>query len=109
MLQQQISRSLDLKLLRDEGFEIEVKNGYLIVHHVPYVNSLREVKFGKLISTLSLTNDVTIRPDNHVISFMGEYPCNKDGSIITAIQHSGPLNQPLFDGVVINFSFSNKP
>ena len=109
MLQQQINHSPDLKLLRDEGYEIEVKNGYLIVNHIPYVNGAREVKLGKLISTLSLNNDVTIRPDNHVINFMGEYPCNNDGSPITAIQHSAQLNQPLFDGIVINFSFSNKP
>ena len=109
MLQQPINRSSDLKRLRDEGFEIEVKGGYLIVHHIPYVNSIREVKFGKLISTLTLNNDVTIKPDNHVINFMGEFPCNNDGSIITAIQHSSQLNQALFDGLVINFSFSNKP
>jgi predicted ThiF/HesA family dinucleotide-utilizing enzyme len=109
MLQQQINLSPDLKRLRDEGFEIEVKCGYLIVHHIPYVNSIREVKFGKLITTLTLNNDVTIKPDNHVINFMGEFPCNNDGSIITAIQHSSQLNQALFDGLVINFSFSNKP
>lgn len=108
MLQQQINRSSDLKQLRDEGFEIEVKGGHLIVHHIPYVNSQREVKFGKLITTLSLNNNVTIKPDNHVINFMGEHPCNNDGSIITAIQHS-QLNQQLFDGIVLNYSFSNKP
>lgn len=108
MLQQQINRSSDLKRLRDEGFEIEVKSGHLIVHHIPYVNSNREVKIGKLISTLSLNNDVTITPDNHVIHFMGEEPCNKDGSVITAIQHANP-NQTLFDGIVLNFSFSNRP
>jgi hypothetical protein len=109
MLQQQINRSPDLKRLRDEGFEIEVKNGQLIVHHIPYVNSSREVKFGKLITPLSLNNDVTIKPDNHVINFMGEYPCNNDGSVITAIQHSAQMNQALFEDLVINFSFSNKP
>lgn len=108
MLQQQINRSSDLKQLRDEGFEIEVKNGYLIVHHIPYINGSREIKFGKLISTLVLNNDVTSKPDNHVIGFMGEFPCNKDGSIINAIQHSNP-NQQLFDGLVMNFTFSNKP
>lgn len=109
MLQQQIDLSPDLKRLRDEGFEIEVKGGYLITHHIPYVNGNREVKFGKLISNLSLNNNITIKPDNHVISFMGEYPCNNDGTIITAIQHSGQQNTPLFDGITINFSFSNKP
>lgn len=109
MLHQQINHSPDLKRLRDEGFEIEVKGGYLIVHHIPYVNTNREVKYGKLISTLTLNNDVTTKPDNHVIHFMGEFPCNNDGSIITAIQHSGHLSQSLFDEIFINFSFSNKP
>lgn len=108
MLQQQINLSPDLKQLRDEGYEIDVKGGQLIVHHIPYVNSNREIKFGKLISPLNLNNDITTKPDNHVINFMGEHPCNNDGSIITAIQHS-PLNQQLFDDIVLNFSFSNKP
>jgi len=108
MLQQQINHSPDLKQLRDEGFEMEVRGGHLIVHHLPYVNQNREIKIGKLISTLTLNNNVTIKPDNHVISFMGEQPCNKDGTVITAIQHANP-NQQLFDGIVMNFSFSNKP
>jgi predicted ThiF/HesA family dinucleotide-utilizing enzyme len=42
------------------------------------------------------------------MGFMGEHPCNKDGSIITAIQHSN-VNQQLQDGIVINYTFSNKP
>jgi hypothetical protein len=109
MLQQLINRSPDLKRLRDEGYEIEVKGGYLIVNHIPYVNGNKEVKFGKLITSLSLNNNATIRPDNHVISFMGEYPCNQDGTIITAIQHSVLMNQRLFDDIVINFTFSSKP
>lgn len=108
MLQQQINLSPDLKQLCDEGFEIEVKGGHLIVHHIPYVNSNLEIKFGKLISTLLLNNDVTLKPDTHVISFMGEQPCNKDGSVITAIQHSSS-NQQLFGGIVMNHTFSNKP
>ncbi len=108
MSQQLINHSPDLKRLRDEGYEIETKGGYLVIHHIPYVNSKREIKYGKLISTLTLSNNKTIKPDNHVISFMGEYPCNNDGTIITAIQHANP-NQTLFDGLTMNYSFSNKP
>jgi predicted ThiF/HesA family dinucleotide-utilizing enzyme len=89
-------------------FEIEVKGGHLIVHHIPYVNSSREIKYGTLITALSLNNDVTIKPDTHVMGFMGEHPCNKDGSIIAAIHHSSP-NQQVADGFVMNHTFSNKP
>ena len=108
MLLAQINRSLDLKQLVDEGFEIEVKGGHLIVHHIPYINSSREIKYGTLITSLSLNNDVTIKPDTHVMGFMGEHPCNKDGSIISAIHHSSP-NQKVVDGYVMNHTFSNKP
>lgn len=108
MLLAQINRSRDLKQLIDEGFEIEVKGGYLIVHHIPYVNSNREIKYGILITPLSLNNEVTLKPDTHIMGFMGEHPCNKDGSVISAIQHSNP-NQQLSAGIVMNYTFSNKP
>jgi hypothetical protein len=105
----QVDHSADLKRLQNEGYEIEVKGGHLVVHHIPYVNGSCQIKFGKLITPLELNNDVTINPvKDHVIYFMGEHPCNKDGSIITAIQHSSP-NKPLFEGIVLNFMFSNKP
>src|SRR5688572_5442929 len=108
MLLAQINRSPDLKQLVDEGFEIEVIGGHLIAHHVPYVNSGREIKYGKLITALSLNNNVTIMPDTHVMGFMGEHPCNKDGSVISAIQHSSP-NQQVAEGIVMNHTFSNRP
>lgn len=108
MLLAQINRSSDLKQLVDEGFEIEVKGGHLIVHHIPYVNTACEIKYGILITSLSLNNDVTIKPDTHIMGFMGEHPCNKDGSIIAAIHHSSP-NQQVADSFVMNHTFSNKP
>jgi len=98
----------DLKRLRDEGYEIEVRGGHLIAHHIPYVNSNCEVKIGKLISTLELNNDVVLKPNTHQIYFMGEHPCNNDGSIITEISHSSP-NQQLFEDIMLNQYFSNKP
>lgn len=103
-----INLSTDLKRLRDEGYEVEVRGGHLLVHHIPYVNSGCEVKYGTLISTLMVNNDVTLKPDTHVIHFMGEHPCNNDGSLLTPIQHS-VINQILFDDIVLHFSFSNRP
>lgn len=108
MSQQLISHSPDLSRLRDVGYEIEVHGGYLITHHIPYVNARREIAYGKLITALNLNGNTTARPPDHVIQFMGEHPCHKDGTIITQIQHAAQ-NTQLFDGIVMNFSFSNKP
>lgn len=109
MSQQLIDHSPDLKQLRDEGYEIEVKGGYLLIHHIPYVNHSKEIKYGTLVSELSLSNNIrTAVPNTHVIFFIGEHPCNKDGNIFTQIQHSSQ-NQNLNEGITINHSFSNKP
>ncbi len=109
MLQQLINLSPDLKRLRDEGYEIEVHGGYLLIHHIPYVNQEKHIQYGTLVSTLTLTsNDHTGKPDNHVIYFIGENPCEIDGIFITAIQH-GNTTTVLNNQITVNRSFSNKP
>jgi len=108
MSQELISHSRDLKKLRDEGYEIEVRSGYALVHSVPYVNASRQIKFGTLVSELTLAGDRTTKPNTHVIYFRGEHPCNKDGTKMIGIQHQSK-DEMLLDGVQVNHSFSNKP
>lgn len=103
----QIDPNPDLKKLRDEGYAIEVKDGYLLVHSVPYVNSKGETARGILVSKLETAGDRLVQPQDHVIHFIGDHPCRKDGSIIGGIKNvSG--DKTLIEGVTINHSFSNK-
>ncbi|WP_437851525.1 ThiF family adenylyltransferase [Sorangium sp. So ce363] len=102
------SRSPDLARLRAEGYEIEIKAGHLLVKNVPYVNSKREVRRGTLVSELTLAGDTTARPSTHVAHFIGEHPCNKDGSEIEQIKHSSS-EQLLANEVRIQHTFSSKP
>ena len=53
MSQQLINRSPDLKRLRDDGYNIEIRSNHLLIHDVPYVDSKREVQLGILASTLT--------------------------------------------------------
>lgn len=108
MSQELISLSPDLKRLRDEGIQVEVRNGLLLAHGVPYLNSERKIKYGTLVSDLELTANKTIKPQNHVINFIGEYPCNKDGSPILQIQHQSE-RKILANEITVDHSFSNKP
>lgn len=108
MSQQLINHSPDLKQLRDNGYEVEVIGGHLVVHHIPYVNSLKEINYGKLVSTLMLQGNKTVKPDTHVIMFQGQQPCDKNGAVITAISHGGS-NVRISNEITTNFSFSNKP
>lgn len=108
MSEKLINRSPDLKRLRDEGYEVEVRHGFLVIHSVPYVTSRREVQLGKVVTNLTLNNEKTERPGDHQVWFAGEFPCKQDGSIITAIQHSS-ATQVLCEGVEVQHRFSNKP
>ena len=108
MSQLQISHSPDLKRLRDEGFEIEVVGAHVQIHHVPYVNSEKEIQYGTLISDLSLNSNQTTRPSNHVIYFVGDEPCDKEGSAIKQILHSNS-KQKINASLCADRSFSNKP
>lgn len=108
MSQQLISRSPDLQRLRDEGYDVEVRSGYLLVKNVPYVNSRSEVKLGTLVSELSLSGDVTSAPGTHVAYFIGDHPCHKDGSAINKIRHQS-LQQKFGQDITVDHSFSSKP
>ncbi len=103
-----ISRSADLQRLQNDGYELEIRAGYLLVKGIPYVNSRKEVQRGTLVTKLTLIGDKTTRPDDHVAYFAGEHPCNEDGTEIVQIKHAS-REQTLAAGVVIQHSFSAKP
>src|SRR5437879_1785341 len=100
----QISRSPDLQKLRNEGFDLEIRDGHLLVHDVPYVNSSREVKRGSLVSTLTMAGEATGPPETHVAMLIGEYPCDASGVELDAIRHGGA--QQLTPNLHVDWSFS---
>ena len=102
------SRSPDLKQLRDEGYFVQIRGGFLVMREVPYVNERKEVLTGTLISSLNMAGDQTQTPDTHVVNFIGDYPCYADGSAIQGIAH-GSRNKDLGHGLTARYSFSSKP
>lgn len=108
MLQQLINHSPDLQKLRNEGYELQLKGGYLLIHHIPYVNSKKEVKLGTLVTVLEMNGSKASVPSNHVLYFIGEAPCLQDGTAMTAIINSiGNVN--LLSDLTVNFTFSSRP
>ena len=103
-----ISRSVDLAKLRNEGYEVEIRAGHLVIGEVPYVNTNREVKRGTLVSELTLGGNVTARPSTHVVMFAGEPPCDRNGDELTRIMNSSQ-RKDLGDGLKVDHTFSSKP
>lgn len=108
MSQKLVDRSPDLKRLRNDGYDLHVIGTHLLVRSVPYVNSMKQVKRGTLVLVLTLQQDKTIKPADHVATFIGERPCDCNGNPLIKII-VGDQRQTLAPGLDVNFIFSSKP
>ena len=108
MLHSLISRSADLKRLEEDSYEVEIRSDHLLLRHIPYVAEDRTIRWGTLVSELSLAGDVTKRPATHVVMFAGDMPCDREGRPLTKIQHSSGRKE-LGGGLVVDHTFSSKP
>ena len=103
-----IAHSADLQRLVADGYELEVRSGHLLVHHVPYVSEERKVEYGILVSELTLAGEATTKPSTHVAMFVGGMPCDTEGNRLEKIFHSAK-RRDLGGGLVAEFNFSSKP
>ena len=99
-----ISHRADLQRLVAEGYELELRSGYLVLHRVPYVTSERTVKYGQLVCPVAETGP----PPNHTMYFAGEYPCDDTGAPIEALRNSSK-RQELAEGFWVDHYFSARP
>ena len=100
----------DLKRLRDEGYELEVRAGYAIVHNVPYLDELGNIQLGILVSQLELNGDVVKYRKNvcrHIMYFQGTMPHRKNGEPLNGVLLN--RNKCTLAGIPTDMSFSNKP
>ena len=108
MSHQLINLNPDLKLLRDEGYDVEILTNYLMIKQVPYVNTSKEVKFGNLVSELSVAGDQTTAPKDHTVYFAGEHPCDKNGVVMSQIINQS-AEKKLDHDLIVHHYFSSKP
>ncbi len=106
MSQQLINRNPELKRLRDDGYHVHCREGFLVVDDVWYVAPDRTVKRGRLVTNLPLAGDQINGMGTHVIHFGGELPCDADGNPLNK-QRIGDGEQHLPD-LVTQHTFSSK-
>jgi molybdopterin/thiamine biosynthesis adenylyltransferase len=96
----------DLQKLRNEGYDLDIRGGYLVIQDVPYVTPDGLAR-GTLISTLKMSGERTEKPDTHVCHWQGEMPCHSSGQPIRAIENASP-RQDLGHGLTQVLTFSAK-
>jgi hypothetical protein len=104
MSPQLISRSDDLRRLRDEGYEVSIRGGYLLIGHVPFRTSAGEVAYGSFASTLTMSGEKTGAPDDHRMWFIGGIPYDINGVAL-----ADAAQMQVAPGVTTQCMFSRKP
>ena len=98
-----------LQKLENEEYEVKVCGGsLLVILRVPYLNSEHEIKAGTLAMPLAMSGDTILQPPDHTASWIGDRPCNIDGSFIEGLVNS-KRNQNLGYGLREDFFLSCWP
>lgn len=108
MSQELICHNPELQRLQSGGFEIEVRGGLLIVHHIPYLNCKTEMLSGTLAMALNTSGNTVVRPHDHTAYWIGQQPCNSDGSIVPSLVN-GPRRYNLGRGLISDYYLSCYP
>ncbi len=108
MSQLLINHNECLLRLQNEGYNIEVRDGFLLVHHVPYLSKELMITSGILAMSLSTAGNTVIQPQDHTAYWCGEKPFNIDGTQVVSLIN-GEQHRNLGNGIVSNFFLSCQP
>lgn len=103
-----IALSPDLSRLREEGFEVDVRGGHVVVANVPYVTAEQRVSRAALVIPLTTTGERTGVPPDHTAWWTGSMPCHRTGAPIVRID-AGAVPQEIAPGLLVHHRFSSKP
>lgn len=103
-----INPSLDIVQLRNNGYEVEIKENHLLIYNIPYFNNVRDVCKGVLVSKIELSNNQIIQTRDHTVFFIGDEPCDANGATLNTIINNSNTAR-LGQTIAINHMFSSKP
>ena len=105
-----IARSNDLRRLQNEGYTLRiVDEAYLLVENVPYATAQGEVHEGTLVMDLTLNDDITVPPANHVTYWTGEFPHDANGGKLLTLITESRAKRPVSDSIPHAYQLSAKP
>ncbi|GAA1069513.1 ThiF family adenylyltransferase [Mycobacterium cookii] len=96
----------DLRRLLDDGHDISVIDGHLVVKRVPYVTTDKVVAYGFLAYPVTVSGDSIVSGTDHRIWFGGSAPCNEVGNPF-AFANAETLT--ISPDLTANFMLSSKP
>eukprot|EP01041_Mallomonas_annulata_P035676 gene35676-58670_t len=108
MSAQLINRDPHLARLREEGYEINIVAGHIVMSSVPYRDAEGRIRSGTLVSEYQPTGEFTVTQKDHVMMFGGSDPYDTNGARLDKIINSSG-RRDLGGGLVVDHTFSSKP
>ena len=80
-----ISLNSDFTKLQNDGFNIEVRGGYFLIHHVPFLGKDGKLQFGDLRINLCMSGSQILPPSDHTAYWWKERPCIESGDYVPSL------------------------
>jgi len=91
----------------DDGYDLAIQGGHLIVRKVPYVTPSGAVAYGCLAYPITVSGDrINDDSGDHRIWFVGEQPCDELGKLLPA---ASALVRPITKNLAASYMLSSKP
>lgn len=103
------SRSPDLRRLVNDGYDVAIVGGFLVLRDVPYVDRYRQVRRGQIVSRLDLAGDRTVAPRDHQVWFAGALPCDGQGRPLVNMVHAQHQPRDLGGGLRVDHWLCSRP
>jgi hypothetical protein len=101
-----LARDADVRRLLDDGYDINLVEGHLVVKQIPYVTADRAVAYGFLAYPVTVSGDRVVSGTDHRIWFGGSVPCNEHGQPLTL---ANPEARAISADMAAAFMLSSKP
>ncbi|MFD0257492.1 ThiF family adenylyltransferase [Kitasatospora indigofera] len=101
-----LARDPDLARLLDDGYDVVVHAGHIVIRHIPYVTENRTVEHGFLAYPVTVSGDRLVSGTDHRIWFGGSIPCNEYGRPLAL---ASPEPREIAEGMQVHFMLSSKP
>lgn len=101
-----LARDTDLGRLLDDGYDVVIQEGHLVIRHIPYVTTDAIVDYGFLAYPVTVAGDRIVSGTDHRIWFGGSRPCDQRGQ---PIKCANPEQHAVTAEIRATFMLSSKP
>lgn len=101
-----LARDADLRRLLDDGYDITLVGGHVVVRHIPYVTADKAVAYAALAYPVAVSGDQIVSQTDHRIWFVGTQPCNEHGRPLSC---ASPEARSITADLSASFMLSSKP